>query len=199
MTNGKRIDWDAVKRRMAEADALIGRSLEPDPARVAEVLHQRAVRLAERRSQASAAPTEKVLGFRLGDERCALEVTTVAEVQPYQRCTAVPGQAKELLGVVNLRGRIRPVLDLAGMVGSKGAASDGGYVLFLRTERGEIGARVDSVEAVRTIRLDELTDVGRGSGQLASRFAKGITRDSLILLDAEAVKTALANVIAPAS
>ena len=187
MMNDKRIDWDAVKLRMAEAEALIGRSLEPDPVRIAELLHQRAV------------PTERVLGFWLGDEHCGLEITTVAEIQPYQRCTPVPGQAAELLGVVNLRGRIRPVLDLAGMVGSKGTTAEGGYVLFLRTGSGEIGARVDRVEAVRSIRLDELTDVSRGSGQLASRFAKGITRDSLILLDAEAVTAALATVIAPAS
>ena len=199
MMNDKRIDWDAVKLRMAEAEALIGRSLEPDPVRIAELLHQRAVRLAERRRQGAAAPAERVLGFWLGDEHCGLEITTVAEIQPYQRCTPIPGQAAELLGVVNLRGRIRPVLDLGSMVGSKGTTAEGGYVLFLRTGSGEIGARVDRVEAVRSIRLDELTDVSRGSGQLASRFAKGITRDSLILLDAEAVTAALATVIAPAS
>lgn len=199
MTSGQRIDWDAVKRRMAEAETLIGRSLEPDPVRVAELLRARAVSLAERRGQGAAAPTVRVLSFWLGEEHCALEITTVAEVQPYLRCTPVPGQAPDLLGVVNLRGRIRPVLDLGGLMGSKGSGSGGGYVLFLRTAQGEIGVRVDRVDAVLTIRLDDLTDAGRGSGQLASRFAQGITGNSLILLDAEAVKAALANVIAPAS
>jgi purine-binding chemotaxis protein CheW len=199
MSGGKRIDWAAVRQRMAAAEALIGRSLEPDPARIAELLRQRAARLAERRTSAAAAPTVRVLSFWLGEELCALEITAVAEVLPYQRCTPVPGQAAELLGVVNLRGRIRPVLDLAAFTGAKGAGASGGYILFLRTDSGELGARVDRVDAVRNIRLDELTDAGRGSGQLASRFAKGITGDSLILLDTEAVQATLANVVAPAS
>lgn len=200
MTNGKRIDWEAVRHHMAEAEQRIGRSLEPDAARVQELLRLRAQRLAERRGSGRVVPTEKVLAFRLGDEACALPLTSVAEVQPYQRCTPVPGQAAELLGVVNLRGRIRPVLDLARMLGSKGGGKvQGGYVLFLRTGRGEIGARVDGVEAVRTIRLDDLADAGHGGGRLASRYTKGITGDSLILLDAEAVKAALADVIAPAA
>lgn len=200
MSSGKRIDWDRVRRHMAEANATIGRSLEPDAARVGHLLRQRATRLAQRRNDGRGLPTERVLAFRLGTEACALELTAVAEVQPFQRCTPVPGHAAELLGVVNLRGRIRPVVDLGRILGSAGAgAGTGGYVLFLRTDGGEIGARVDGVEAVHTVRLDTLADAGRGDGRLASRFARGITADMLILLDAAAVRSALANVIAPAA
>lgn len=200
MSDGGRIDWEAVKRHMAEAEGRIGRSLEPDPARVAQVLRQRARILAERRSSGPAVPTEKVLAFHLGQELCALPLTAIAEVQAFRRCTPVPGQAQELLGVVNLRGRIRPVLDLGRMLGSKGGGgTGGGYVLFLRAATGEIGARVDSVAAVHDIQIDALADTGQDGGRLSSRFTRGIAGGALILLDAEAVRAALVDAVTPAA
>lgn len=200
MAKGRGIDWEAVRRRLADSERDIERILSPDAARLRAIMRQRARRLAERRHDGHEAPVIKVLGFRLGEEWCALELTAVAEVLPYRRCTPVPGMPSTLLGVVNLRGRIRPVLDLAAIIGSKRAAAAGeGYILFLRRDNGEIGVRVDQVEAVRALRPDLLLRPGDADGGLSSRFARGIGEDGQLLLDAAAVTDALQEILVPAA
>lgn len=200
--SGRRIDWDAVKRRLAEGEAAVERSLNPDPARMRALLRQRAQRLAARRLDERPEPTIQVLGFQLGDERCAVELTAVSEVKPFRRCTPVPGLVSEVLGVVNLRGHIRPVVDLGRVVGSKGTAAPSedrpGYILFLRDGAAEIGARVDAVSAVRALRTGELSAAGGGDGGLSSRFARAVAADRVVLLDAAAVVDALRRILVPA-
>lgn len=198
----RRIDWEAVRRRLADSEVAVERSLSPDPARMRALLRQRAVRLAERRLEERPEPTVEVLGFRLGEERCAIELTAVSEVRPFRRCTPVPGLVPEMLGVVNLRGHIRPVVELGRVVGSKGAAAPTedrpGYILFLRDGAAEIGARVDAVSAVRRLRTGDMSAADGGDGGLSSRFARAVAGDGLVLLDAAALVEALRKILVPA-
>jgi len=198
--SGGRIDWAAVRRRLAEGEAGIERSLAPDGARLQALLRRRAARLAERRLDAVVEPTVEILGFQLGAEWCGLPLTVVAEVQPFRRCTPVPGLVPEVLGVINLRGQIRPVLDLRRLVGAKPADGEAeGYILFLRDGAGLLGARVDGMSAVRRIRLDEIAPPGGGDAELGGRFAHGIAPDGQVLLDAPTVVEALAEILRPAA
>jgi purine-binding chemotaxis protein CheW len=200
MTRGFGIDWQAVRQRLAESEKAVERSLSPDAARMRAVMRQRAARLAARRRDGEVEARLDVLGFWLGEEHCALEVTAVAEVLPFRRCTSVPGMPDELLGVVNLRSQIRPVIDLPRLIAAKRLAdAEGGYILFLRDEPNEIGVRVDRVEAVRGIAVGQLARPGDADGGLSSRFARGMGPDGLVLLDAQAVKDALRGILTPAA
>ena len=116
----------------------IPESDEPDQRAVDEVYRRRARQLAERPAdRADAATTTAVLVFTLGTERYGIELTDLAEVLPYRGCTAVPGTPAALLGVINVRGDIRPVADLRGVPELRAAdASAGGYVVMLRQEGG---------------------------------------------------------------
>jgi|HubBroStandDraft_2_1064218.scaffolds.fasta_scaffold209961_2 chemotaxis signal transduction protein len=53
----------------------------------------------------------------VGAEAYAMPVGNVLEVAELGQVTAVPGARPELLGIRNLRGRILPVADLAGLLG----------------------------------------------------------------------------------
>lgn len=191
MTGGG-IDWDRVKLRLDEGRREVERVLEADPGYQRAIFRQRAARLAARKP-AEAEETLDVLVFWLGDECCALELTAVAEVLPFRGLTPVPGAPPELLGVVNLRGTIRPVLDLCRVTGAGGGGNDG-YVLFLRDDGPPPGVRVDRVEAVKRIRIGELAADDRKAA-MEGHFVKGLTQETLILLDAEAVRGALAAVL----
>jgi len=54
----------------------------------------------------------KYLTFRLGKEEFGIQVTHVREIMAVQDITAVPGTPPHLKGVINLRGKIVPVVDL---------------------------------------------------------------------------------------
>src|SRR5438270_8126008 len=54
----------------------------------------------------------KYLTFRLGKEEFGIEVLRVREIMGVQDITAVPGTPPHLKGVINVRGKIIPVMDL---------------------------------------------------------------------------------------
>jgi purine-binding chemotaxis protein CheW len=54
----------------------------------------------------------KYLTFRLGNEEFGIQVRHVREIMGVQDITAVPGTPVHLKGVINLRGKIIPVVDL---------------------------------------------------------------------------------------
>ncbi|MFZ5928004.1 MAG: chemotaxis protein CheW [Acidobacteriota bacterium] len=69
-----------------------------------------------------AAPERKprLLVFRAGGESYALSMECVREVERVSRVTPVPGAPPFVRGLVNLRGEILPLLDLAALFGRKG-------------------------------------------------------------------------------
>jgi purine-binding chemotaxis protein CheW len=68
--------------------------------------------------QATADPTDaKFLGFQLGEETYAIEILKVREIIGLLEITPVPKSASHFRGVVNLRGKIVPVLDMRDKFG----------------------------------------------------------------------------------
>jgi purine-binding chemotaxis protein CheW len=53
----------------------------------------------------------------IGADRYGIELTDVREVVPEPRLTPVPGAPRTVLGVLNLRGEVVPVLDTAQLLG----------------------------------------------------------------------------------
>lgn len=149
------------------------------------VFRERAARLAQRvRLDTSA--TFEALVFTLGAERYAIELNGLAEVLPLIGCTPVPGAPLELAGVVNLRGEIRPVLDLARVLALPEA--DGrspGWLLLLRGHGQTVGLRVDQVEKIRPLRSDELVNPDQNAARPADRYLKAISKDTTMLLNAD--------------
>src|SRR5262245_45767882 len=134
----KRIDWDAVKARLHAAQQS-GR-VQDDSARLQRVLAARAAALANRKANAEAQTDGLVLlTFMLGAERYALELSELAEVLPLQQITPVPAPPAELSGVINLRGEIITVIDLARVLDLPPSPPNGGYVLLLRQAGGVVG------------------------------------------------------------
>lgn len=125
-------------------------------------LERLALRLAEDISKANAAPPEsrpRFLVFRAGGVRCRLAVSCVREVLLPLPLSRVPRAPDAVLGVMNLRGRVVPVVELskvlAGVHASAPATASGGAederdVRFLLMELAgrEVGARVEAVEGI---------------------------------------------------
>lgn len=149
------------------------------------LLKARARRLAAPRGRTEeAADGLDALGMRIAGERYAVRVADLSEVMALGRWTPVPGQPQYLLGVTNLRGEIRPVLDLHSLLGLAAPGPDvRSWVVFLKAGGAEVGLRVDALD--RVVRLDQsgLTRPQESGNGLPQRFISGISADALILLD----------------
>jgi purine-binding chemotaxis protein CheW len=154
----KTIDWDEVRRRVHESQLALERALNADAGRLEAVYRERADRLAGRRAQAGApSGAVRVLSFLLGEERYALAFADLAELLPFDGGTPIPGGPAELLGVVNVHGEIRSVVDLGRLLALPGRQADrGGYVLLVRRAGREVALRVDGIERVELLAADQL-------------------------------------------
>lgn len=178
------IDWERIKRRLAEAEQA---AAEPsvDGNRMERALRKRAQRLVDRReAEPAASPAAAFLIFRLGEERYGLGLDELREVLSPARWTPFPGEDAGLLGVMNFRGEIRPVWDLARLLGiSREKKPSPGYVLMAGKNGREAGLLVDRAEEMRAIAPEELAPAESGIGG----FLKGWTKDRVLLLDLEAL------------
>ena len=177
------VDWELVRSRLRSSERALTDALAESPERIASAYRRRAIRLANvPREHGPVAATLPVLVFRLAQERYAIDLAEVAEAIPFERCAAAPGSPPHFRGVINLRGEIRAVLDLSRLLAlSENGARDSGFVLMLRRQGREIGLKVDSIEELREVRLEELAAPSQGS------YVKGIASGTLMLLNVDAV------------
>jgi len=176
------VKWDEVRRRLQTSEDSLRDALSESPERIETVFRQRAVQLAKptaaTKSVSSGIPA---LIFRLAHERYAIALKDLAEVLSFHGCTRVPGARAQFLGVINVRGELRPVIDL-GHVLSGLPSNDSGAVLILRRQAA---LKVDEIEELREIGAGELSRPV--PGQYLQAFASG----TLGLLDVETMLSAV--------
>jgi purine-binding chemotaxis protein CheW len=88
----------------------------------------------------------KYLTFRLGGEDYGLEILKVQEIIGLMRVTPVPQTPHCIRGVINLRGKVIPVVDLRLKFGMDAAAdTDHTCVIVVEVEGNRVGIIVDDV------------------------------------------------------
>jgi purine-binding chemotaxis protein CheW len=98
----------------------------------------------------SAAPaSSSLLVYRAANRRLAIPAGQVREIDRPRRLTTVPNAPASLLGLINLRGSVLPVVSMAGLLGkAPGKASGRGGRIIVVDGARPIGLAVDGVEAV---------------------------------------------------
>lgn len=97
---------------------------------------------------AAEAPRE-FLAFKLGAEEYALDILRVQEIRAYEVPTRIAGAGECVLGVVNLRGVIVPIIDLRRQLRLPPAAADAfTVVIVLNIGHRLVGLVVDAVSDV---------------------------------------------------
>jgi purine-binding chemotaxis protein CheW len=183
-TNGKQsaINWTQVRERLRASENALAEALAESPARIEEAYRKRAAQMARAQAGSEPAAVRSTLVFSLQHEHYAIDLSELAEVLPLARYTPVPGAAVAFLGVINLRGELRPVIDLGRVIlRVENGPAVSGFVLMLRRPGNEIGLRVDQVEGLREIPCEKVGSPEQG------KYAQRIAGDTLLLLDVERV------------
>jgi purine-binding chemotaxis protein CheW len=152
----------------------------------AKILRARARALARPPEHAPATgPLLEVLEFRLAQERYALETRCVREVSPLKDLTPLPCTPPFVLGIVNVRGRIVPVVDLKKFFDlPEEGLTDLHRIILLEGHGVEIGLLADATEGVRLIPMDTLQPSLPTFTGIRSEYLKGVTDDRVVVLDA---------------
>ncbi len=102
--------------------------------------------------------SDKFLSFALGSESYGLDILTVVEIQRMRAITPIPGSPFYIQGVINLRGKIIPVIDLRLKLGvAEKDYDEKTCIIIINTEENAtIGLIVDTVLEVARIKSNEL-------------------------------------------
>jgi purine-binding chemotaxis protein CheW len=150
-----------------------------------EILRARAHALArEAGSQQAGVAALEVIEFGLAHERYALEAAFVSEVHPLENLTPLPGTPPFVAGIVNVRGRLLPVMDIKKFFDlPEQGITDTHQILLVRAEEMELGILADTVAGVRSIPLDVIQASLPTLTGIREEYLKGVTADRLVILD----------------
>lgn len=134
------------------------------------------------------------LTFILADEHYAVDIHRVQEIIGYRGFTRIPNVAKFIVGVLNLRGTVVPVVDLRAKFKLEARAYDKSTVIVILEVLGRtMGAIVDQVTDVVVLADEDIKPAPSLSGPIGSKFISGmVSKDDkfLILLDTDKVLSA---------
>jgi len=121
--------------------------------------------------------TSLLATFYIRDALCALDAAGVQEVIRLGARTPVPHAPPEVLGIINLRGRIVTILDAGLKLGLARLVPGPETRVFIIEDSGEfIGVLVDRVGEVVEMEAGQLAPPPANVGQTQSRFFKGVYR-----------------------
>ena len=139
---------------------------------------------------AEASDQNQFLTFCLRNEVYAVEILSVREIIDFDNITAVPMMPPFIRGVINLRGSVVPVVDLASRFGkdlSQITKRTAIVIIELQNEENlNIGIVVDAVNDVLDIPLTEIEPAPAFGAKIRSDFIKGmgkVDEKFLIILD----------------
>ena len=132
----------------------------------------------------------QIIGFKLNAEEYALEISGVQEIIKIQSITRVPRSKPYILGVINLRGIIIPVIDLNIRFGiGKTTEIEKKRVIILKFGTLSVGIVVDGVSEVIDVSASQILSKPAITSSMNQEFLKGVCKlgdDRLLtLLDIE--------------
>lgn len=170
-----------------EAACAAGRILGPSTEEIQRILQARALALAQAPALEAAADEDiEAVEFTLAYERYALESSYIRQVASLESLTPLPCTPAFLLGIVNLRGTIFPVIDLRKLFElPERGLTDLNKIIVLQSGKILFGILADTVIGVCRIRLTRLQPSLPTLTGVRRNYLKGITPERLVVLDAE--------------
>jgi purine-binding chemotaxis protein CheW len=154
--------------------------------------------------------TNQFLTFRLMNEQYALDVSQVQEVLEFQDITHIPGMPSYMRGVINIRGRVVPVVDLRVKLGLQTRETlDDTSIIVIEIHHNQmtdledkgfsgvdhssiitVGCLADSVQEVTTLESDSMEPPPKMGTSIKSQWIHAIAKREngfVIILDVDKI------------
>jgi purine-binding chemotaxis protein CheW len=119
----------------------------------------------------------QIVVCELGDEHYGLDIARVFEIIRHQPITAVPRAPSFVKGVINLRGRIIPVVDLRARFGMPEVEpTKETRIVVAESPSTRVGLIVDSVSEVLLVPTDAVEPTPAVAGGADAEYLRGIAK-----------------------
>ncbi len=101
---------------------------------------------------------EQLLTFSCGEQIYAFDITSVTDIIEVPEITKLPMVAEHILGIMNLRGKVVPVMDFAGRMGlPKPEYDEHSCIIVVDCEGTLLGVKVPRVIDAESYEADEVS------------------------------------------
>ncbi len=184
------LDWEDLRHRLDVSHAALKRKLNPGVEDKREIFRTRARALAAGGKRDATFPDSflEVVEFVLGPEHYGIESSHIREIYPLSEFTPLPCTPAFVLGLINVRGQILSIVNIKKLfdLPEKGL-TDLNKVIVVHAQHMELGILADAILGVRPIALEELRTALPTLTGIRAEYLKGVTKDSLVVLDVDKI------------
>src|SRR5690554_4893080 len=113
--------------------------------------------------------------FNLDGQEFAVDINRVKTIEKVTPITRVPGARDFIMGVINLRGEVIPVIDMRRRMGMKpGKFNDESRIIIVVVNDMEVGMTADSANEVINIEDDQVEKNMEFSSNIDDSFVEGV-------------------------
>lgn len=117
----------------------------------------------------------ELIAFRIGDQEFCVDIMSVREIRGWTPATPMPHSPSYMLGVINLRGVVLPIIDLSARLGMGMTQPSVRHVIIV-AQMGEkiLGLLVEAVSDILTVTEDKIQPTPEVASEFERSFARGI-------------------------
>ena len=117
----------------------------------------------------------ELISFRIGVQEFCVDIMAVREIRGWTAATALPQSPSFVRGVINLRGAVLPIVDLAARLGFENTeASDRHVIIVAQIGAQMVGLLVDAVSDILTVTDDAIQPTPDVASDTAKTFVRGL-------------------------
>lgn len=125
----------------------------------------------------------EIVSFTIGEQAFCLDIGHVLEIRGWTSTTTLPHAPEYVVGMMNLRGAVLPVMDLSMRLGlGKTVPESRSVIIIAHIDKKSVGFLVDAVSNILTVNPAEMQPTPEVSSAKTAAFIKGVyTLDETIV------------------
>ena len=117
----------------------------------------------------------EIVSFHLGDQEFCIDIMAIREIRGWAPVTPMPHTPSYVLGLINLRGAVIPVIDMACRLGMKMTEPSERSAIIVTDIAGKlVGLLVEQVSDMMTIKSEDLQPAPEIIPEQQRAFCRGI-------------------------
>ncbi|MDZ4375434.1 MAG: chemotaxis protein CheW [Phenylobacterium sp.] len=118
---------------------------------------------------------KELISFRIGSQEFCVDIMVIREIRGWTAATALPQSPSFVKGVINLRGAVLPIVDLAARLGFDSTEASDRNVIIVADVGGQVvGLLVDAVSDILTVTDDVIQPTPDVASDAAKQFVRGL-------------------------
>ena len=127
------------------------------------------------KAKTDASNMRELISFRIGDQEFCVDIMSVREIRGWTPATALPHSPGFVRGVINLRGAVLPIVDLAARFGLPETHPSARPVIIVAQVGSQVvGLLVDAVSDILTMAQDAIQPTPEVASDMARSFVRGV-------------------------